>query len=161
MLDRGSSFRLLVTVLLAMAVPFCCCNFHAWFSPFVACYAPSSEVLPAEAPHIHRDGDTHDHAAHNGEAAEPIHDNSHTPRPHPCAPGKDQHDCDCIKSSGRMLTFPKATIEFPAPLMDAVIVWQAITEFLPPTVSGAFQKPPRIVEPPPTSLLRQHCALIV
>ena len=41
MLHRGSTFRLFITLLLAVAVPMCCCNFRMWLS---ACEGQPSQI---------------------------------------------------------------------------------------------------------------------
>jgi len=159
MLHRGSPFRLLVTLLLVVAVPFCCCNFHSWFSACASCEAPAASGEAATVAHVHADSSSHHHAAHHEHTTGTVAD-THTDTA-PCAPGDQKHDCDCGKNSGMMLSVQKSTVELPAPVVVAVLDWALTSDLLPPVQFQAHEQQLRAVERPPTSLLRMHCALIV
>ncbi|MBN8646022.1 MAG: hypothetical protein J0L61_12370 [Planctomycetes bacterium] len=161
MLDRGSPFRLLVTVLLAVAVPFCCCNFHSWFSGCIPCQAPPSDRQGETLAHVHADGSSHDHSSHHEHQDGPASNNGDDHAPKPCSPGNDKHDCDCGKNSGMMLTVDKSTVELPAPVVIAVLDWTLSVDVLPTALFRGLDREQRVVERPQTSLLSLHCALIV
>ena len=161
MLHRDSPFRLLVTVLLAVAVPFCCCNFHSWFSGCIPCQAPASDRQGERLAHVHADGSSHDHSSHHEHQDGPASNNGDDHAPKPCAPGNDKHDCDCGKNSGMMLTVQKSSVELPAPVVVAVLDWALPADVLPTALFRGLDRERRVVERPQTSLLRLHCALIV
>jgi hypothetical protein len=160
MLHRGSPFRLLVTVLLAVAVPFCCCDFRSLLSGCTSCEAatPGSSQTVA----VHSDADAgHDHATHShchGHAPTGDDQDGSTPGK---APEKDQHDCSCGKNTGKMLTVEKSTLELPAPVIVAILDWSRMSDLRPLDPFKGCEIENRVAERPQTSLLRLHCALIV
>jgi hypothetical protein len=159
MLHRGSPFRLLVTLLLVVAVPFCCCNFRSLLSACSSCQAaPVAEEVEASLGHSHdADGDhatPHQHATGHKQ-----HEGGQSSVP--CGPGDEKHHCNCEKNDGKMLTVQKSTVELPMPVVVAILDWSmAVGMLLPATDQVQFRGSSAIVRPP-TSLLRQHCALIV
>jgi len=158
MLDTRSPFRLLVTLLLAVAVPFCCCNFHSWLSACAPCEAASHVTETKLAVHSHAAGVGHDHDAdHHAESAKTPEGNIPAS---PCERGHDDGDCACSKQS-TYLTVAKPTLEFPTPIVVAVLSFPAITETWASLPSWTTERDSRAFARPPTSLLRLHCALIV
>jgi len=159
MLQRGSSLRLLVTVLLAVAVPFCCCDFHSLLSGCASCEAPARQIDAEAVAHVHDDGAGHHHAAHHEHSADPVTDGDQGTTP--CGPGDEKHDCNCGKTDGMMLTVQKSTVELPAPVVVAVLAWAQPVDQVPLALIRGHERDQRVVQRPQTSLLRQHCALIV
>lgn len=158
MLDTRSPFRLLVTLLLAVAVPFCCCNFHSWISVCAPCEAVSHDTGTNLAVHSHERDGGHDHDAdHHADSAKTPHGD--TPAS-PCERGHDEGDCTCSKQS-TYLTFAKPTLEFPTPVLVAVLSFPAITDTWASLPSWTKEPGSWAFTRPPTSLLRLHCALIV
>ncbi|MFN7022052.1 MAG: hypothetical protein ACK4WH_12095 [Phycisphaerales bacterium] len=154
MLHRDSPFRLLVTVLLAVAVPFCCCDFRSLLGGCHSCEeATPATSQTAEAGHDHADRiDNHGHS--------PTGDDHHRSDPGN-APEQDQHDCTCGNNTGTMLTVEKSTLELPTPVLVAIPEWSALTDLRPLDLFKGPEVEMRVVERPQTSLLRMHCALIV
>lgn len=158
MLDTRSPFRLLVTLLLAVAVPFCCCNFHSWLSDCAPCETASHATGTTLAVHSHAAGVGHDHDAdHHADSAKTPHGD--TPAS-PCERGHDEGDCTCSKQS-TYLTVAKPTLEFPTPVLVAVLSFPAITDTWASLPSWTKEPDSWAFARPPTSLLRLHCALIV
>ncbi|MBS0190570.1 MAG: hypothetical protein JSR52_05415 [Planctomycetes bacterium] len=60
-----------------------------------------------------------------------------------------------------MLTVQKSTVELPAPVVVAVLDWSIAVDLFPPTTTRVPYRGSSAIIRPPTSLLRQHCALIV
>jgi hypothetical protein len=157
MLSPSSHFRTFVALLLAVVVPFCCCNFHSWLSACASC-VPASSV----------DGDRqlaakeHDHKGchHSGSKGSDSGGDHHQG---PVSPedGSDQHDCTCGKNQAKMMAGEKPTIELPTAVLVAILNWTTVAWAAPEPsltfVSGEVWACAR----PPTSLLRMHCALIV
>ncbi|MBK9126252.1 MAG: hypothetical protein RL580_913 [Pseudomonadota bacterium] len=157
MLTRSGHFRTFVALLLAVMVPFCCCNFHSWVSACASC-VPASPV----------DGDRqlaakeHDHKGchHSGSKGSDSGGDHHQG---PVSPedDSDQHDCTCGKNQVKMMAGEKPTIELPTTVLVAILNWTTVAWAAPEPsitfVSGEVWACAR----PPTSLLRMHCALIV
>ncbi len=160
MLNRNSPFRCVLTLLLALAVPFCCCDFRSLLSGCTSC----DEVAPqgGQTVAVHSAAEAaHDHASHNhchGHAPKGDDHDGSTPGK---APRKEQHDCSCGKNTGKMLTVEKSTLELPTPVVVATLDWSAITDLRPLDPFKGREVEKRVVERPQTSLLRMHCALIV
>lgn len=159
MLQRGSPFRLLVTLLLVVAVPFCCCNFRSLLSTCSSCQAmPAAEEVDASHGHSH-DADS-DHAVPHQHARDQTqHGDGESPAP--CGPGDNKHQCNCEKNDGKMLTVQKSTVELPMPVVVAILDWSMAVDMLPPFSTRVLYRGNLAVARPLTSLLRQHCALIV
>jgi len=162
MLVRGGPFRLFVALLLAVAVPFCCCNFHSWLSVCVPCEAGKHTAAVEPVTHSHADGSAHDHeSAHHADHAtsSPGHDPAAPVSP--CCPGHDDdHECTCGKQH-TLMTVAKKTVELPAPVLVAILP-------LPVDIDAEASSPFRArvrdlcgVPRPAATLLRLHCALIV
>ncbi len=155
MVQRASPFRLLVTLLLAVAVPFCCCNFHSWLS---ACG-------PCEAAEHSDDGDlalTGDHVKQTSD-----HQDADAPLSHhedhnaPCGPSKDKDGpCSCGKSNAPMLTVEKSGMDLPMPVLLAVLPHSFVSPLVQSVCSDVRRDSTSLARPP-TSLLRLHCALTV
>lgn len=161
MVQRGSPFRLLVTVLLAVAVPFCCCDFQALISGCASCEAPARQMDAEAVAHVHDDGAAHHHAAHHEHAANHGTDTNGDHGTTPCGPGDEEHDCNCGKTEGKMLTVQKSTLELPAPVVVAVLDWAQPADQVSLALFWGHDRDLRVVQRPQTTLLRLHCALIV
>ena len=159
MLHRGSAFRLLVTLLLVVAVPFCCCNFRSLLTTCSSCQASSvMEDVEASRGHLH-DADR-DHAVpHHHATGHTQHGDGKSPVP--CGPGDEKHKCNCEKNDGKMLTVQKSTVELPMPVVVAILEWSMAADMLPPAAIRVEYRRNLAIARPLTSLLRQHCALIV
>ncbi len=114
----------------------------------------------AEASHGHSHDADHDHAApHQHATGHTQHGNGESPVP--CGPGDEKHKCNCEKNDGKMLTVQKLTVDLPTPVVVAVLVWSMAMDFVPPATIQVQYRGNSASVRPPTSLLRQHCALIV
>ncbi|MFA6043891.1 MAG: hypothetical protein WC718_02805 [Phycisphaerales bacterium] len=161
MLQRGSPFRLLVTLLLVVAVPFCCCNFRSLLSTCSSCQAaPAAEEEEVEASHGYSYHADSDHAApHQHATGHKQHEEGQSSIP--CGPGDEKHHCNCEKNDGKMLTVQNSTVELPMPVVVAILDWSIAVDMLPPAATRVLYRGNVAVARPLTSLLRQHCALIV
>ncbi len=157
MLFRSSQFRTFIALLMAVVVPFCCCNFHAWVSACASC-VPAA-VVDGDR---HVTASEHDHHGchHSGtDAARSSGDHHETPTSP--GDGSDPHDCTCGKDQAKMMSGEKPTIDFALAVLVATLNWitsnWTSVEPAHTFVSGEVWACAR----PPTSLLRLHCALIV
>lgn len=159
MLHHGSPFRVLVTLLVAVTVPFCCCNFHSLVSSCKPCEGHHSDAGMATVTHEHahdhtRHDLTHEHATEHG----PGNSDQHSA---PCSPENEKQDCSCGNHDAKMFTVQKSTLELPSPMVVAVLNWALASETLPPPSLRGLERDLRAVHRPTTSLLRMHCALTV
>lgn len=153
MLDRGSPFRALVSLLLVVAIPFCCCSFKSWLGGQAGCHGvgisdASGESLPA----CHRCDTT---------AKTPNSDGADT---QPRAPGEPTREPEGSCACGKHYT-SQSGVEKPGAEVSPPILVAVLPETVPQLARAAFATrglrfghvPPR----PQTALLRLHCALIV
>ncbi|MDP1663458.1 MAG: hypothetical protein Q8L55_16225 [Phycisphaerales bacterium] len=160
MLHRGSTFRLFVTLLLAVAVPFCCCNFHSWLSVCVPCEAAEHPAAIETVAHHHEHATAHDHDSdHHADRTTSSTDGNET-SPSPCGPGHDDDDCTCGKQN-TLLTVAKPTLEFPTPVLVAILSFPTIADSWASTPFRSVGRDLWVASRPPTTLLLLHCALIV
>lgn len=160
MLNRTSPFRFVLTLLLALAVPFCCCDLRSLLSGCASCDTSTGGDTRTVA--VHDDSEAHDtpatHSHCHGHSPKGDEQDGSTPAE---APEKDQHDCSCGKNTGKMLTVQKSTVELPVPVVIAVLAWAQPVDQVPLALIRGHERDQRVVQRPQTSLLRQHCALIV
>lgn len=154
MLAPFSPLRVLVTLLLVVSMPLCCCTFRSWGR---CCSAVGERQSPVHSETV-GDGSEDEHAhCHGGHA--------HSDAPsgtEPCGPGHGEGDkCACGKSLTKMGVIGKPVVEIPAPALVAILPWPNTppTESMPSRPASTSAARPLL--PPATSLLRQHCALIV
>ncbi len=159
MRHRSSPIRLLGTLLLVVAVPFCCCNFHSMLTTCSSCQA-APVAKEVEASHGRSHDADHDHAVPHQHATGHTQGGSGE-SPAPCGPGDEKHKCNCEKNDGKMLTVQKSTVELPTPVIVAVLDWSMAVDLLPSAAIRVQYRGNLAIARPPTSLLRQHCALIV
>lgn len=159
MLHRSSTFRLFITLLLAVAVPLCCCNLRMGLTACEPCDAASSHATVEPVAHEHADGNGHDHesdhhaSTSSKEGIEP--DSS------PCGPGhEDDHDCSCGKQN-TLLTVAKSNLDLPTPVLVAILSFPAFADMSALPLFRAVERGLWVSARPPTTLLRLHCALIV
>lgn len=161
MLQRGSTFRLFVTLLLAVAVPFCCCNFHSWLSGCVPCEAAAHPETVEPVAHDHTGGSTHDHDSDQHADRTTASTDGSEPSPSPCGPGHDdEHDCTCSKQN-TLLTVAKPTLEFPTPVLVAILSFPTIMNSAALSPFWTVGRDLWVGCRPPTTLLHLHCALIL
>ena len=162
MLNRGSTFRLMVSLLLVVAVPFCCCNFHAWLSACSSCDDHAERGSVVAVAHPHSDASTHDHDGDNPSDSAGENHNTHPDKNGPCGPHhEDQNDCTCGKHDAKMLTGAKTSVEPPVPVLIAILDWVLTTDRIPLAQITINRHDVWATARPPTSLLRLHCALVV
>lgn len=145
--------RILVTILVMVSMPLCCCSFRSAGT----CCSLGEIQHPAVADAAGDgciDGDGHCHGGHG-----------HCGTPADKKPGAPSHDggdqCACGKSLKKIGVVDKPVVEIPSPALVAILPWPNTpsADLMPrqSALGSATQAP----EPPPTSLLRQHCALTV
>ena len=159
MLHRSSTFRLFVTLLLAVAVPLCCCNFRMWLTACEPCDAANSLASSEPIAHEHAGGNCHDH--NSDRHAVTASKEGIEPSSSPCVPGhEDDHDCACGKHN-TLLTVAKSNLDLPTPLLVAILSFPAFADTLALPRFQAIDRGLWVSARPPTTLLRLHCALIV
>jgi hypothetical protein len=156
MLSRDSHLRTYISLLLAVVVPFCCCNFHSLLTACEAC-------VPACAGHHGQTAPANGHEQHDHQhgGGSDGRSDSGTRHHHDGPSDGDPQDCTCGKHEAKMLSGEKPTIELPTAVLVAILSWVAV----PPSAA----EPSRLFSNgeiwasarPATSLLRLHCALIV
>ncbi len=150
---RVIPFRFLIALFLAAWTPFCCCNLHSVMNVCEVC-----------GEHGHRDADGDDD--HDGGNAPHTHANvahHHDEDSLPAQQDKhknDQKRCNCDGNKLTSIGLDKSTIEFPASaLLFLLPRWE--TSWYPRWPLMALPSENRSPLRPATSLLYQHCALIV
>lgn len=146
-------FRLLVTLLLVVSMPLCCCSFR---SLGTCCPSQSS---PVAAGHAHAESDLgHDeHASCHGG-----HDHGESqPDSKPCIPDDDGDGCGCGKSLTKLGVVAKPVVEVPAPALVAILPTPEMLPVEEVVYTRVRARAASPVLPPITSLLRLHCALTV
>lgn len=156
MFSRNGHFRTCLSLLLAVVVPFCCCNFHSLLTACEACVpagAGHHGHAAASNGHAHND---HEHSDGSGGRSD-----SETRHHHGEPSDGDHQDCTCGKHEAKMLSGEKPTVELPTVVLVAILNWVAMlssaAEPSRPFTNGEVWASAR----PATSLLRLHCALIV
>lgn len=155
MLSRDGHFRTCLCLLLAVVVPFCCCNLH---SLLTACEACAPACADRHGHTAAATGPTHHDQGHgDGRGG----DSDSKTRHHETPSQGDPQNCTCGKHDAKMLSGEKPTIDLPTAVPVAIHNWIVMplsaAEPLRAFTNGevwAFARPP-------TSLLRMHCALIV
>lgn len=149
-------FRFVLTLLLASAVPFCCCDFRTVLSGCTSCGSSTQMAI---------DGSLHPEAAAATTSGDHEHCHGHSPRKddHSPPPGKEpaKDSCACGKNSAKMLMVEKSAVEFSPPVVIAVLHWPLLTDIRPADLFRVSDRGHRAVLHPQTSLLRLHCALTV
>lgn len=147
---RVTSFRSLISLLLAAWMPFCCCSLHSLVSSCEPCAGQGPDIA------CHGHGEASDHDLAPGHH----HDDEETTPAQPDKPGHDDGPCTCDKQKQTTVGVEKTTIEFPTPVLAYELPdWDLST--LPFLRPFAFWCENQAVHKPTASLLRQHCALIV
>lgn len=148
MIGKQSTFRLLMSMYMALMIPLCCCFSSAWAE---TCCAPEQAQLPS---HVEQ---PHDHGHHDHDEKHPDgnHDNG---KPIPSHEHDGSCDCGCDSSMDR--TTPVKASED--------LIWSVFAvQLLPHKVlqlTCCFQDlsfRQRAIQPSCNSLLCQHCAQIV
>ncbi len=150
---RPAPVRWIIAVSVAFGLQFCCCNLEAVFQVCTAC---ADHSAPASADHAHNQDElsgehhSHEHAT----ASEDQHD------PLPCDEHHEHGECKCGSHNMAKSLPEKPRLELPVLTLIAVLSEPEFkaSEFDSCLSSlnlneGVFR--------PPTSLLRQHCALTV
>lgn len=161
MRPHDSTFRLFVTLLLAVAVPLCCCNFHSWLGACGPCNAAENPAaVDGLAPH-HEHATAHDHDVDHHALRTAVVTGGNECGPSPDGSGHgDDHDCVCNNES-QPLTVTKQGLEFPAPILVAIHWFPTMPDTVGVSPSRTGGRDVWVDSRPPTTLLRLHCALIV
>lgn len=142
-------FRFLIALLLAAWMPICCCSLHSLITACEACEGHGG----GEAEHRHGGVSDHRHASGR-------HHNQDTTPAQPEKPGHDDGPCTCDKQKQTTFGVVKTTVELPTPVLAYVLpAWDPNTLLRWRTMTSCCEN--RAPHRPTTSLLRQHCALIV
>jgi hypothetical protein len=157
--------RWILPSLIAIGLQLCCCNFHVLFS---GCCDGQSKWREGDVARVaggSRQGDAH-HLHHDDAACgacghkqgqSPKHDDGKSGKP--CSPCKHKDDGGCI--CGTHDKAPSQVVKFELP-MTVVALRRTPISFLPHfTISAPRYAELHGVFPPRTTLLQQHCALIV
>lgn len=161
MLSRLNPIRLIATVVLALAVTCCCCDFRAVLG---GCDSCGSDVRPA----ANDDGGQGDVGANSGEGAHshcrgqaPDDEDERPATPHEHPANHNHEDCACGKSSGKILSIEKTMVEPTQSVVVAVLDWSGASEVSRCDPGLGRERERRGAEQPPTTLLSMHCALTV
>jgi hypothetical protein len=150
---RSIPWRSLLALVLAAWTPFCCCNLHTLLSVCEPCGHRGHCCSDADNEH---DGGGADHGFASG-----AHDHDGDTSPAPSDQSRhDKKPCRCESQKQTSIGLDKNTIEFAAPAMLYILpswdlAWAPRWSLMPRSRANAS---PLI---PDTSLLRQHCALVV
>lgn len=145
--------RVVVTILVMASMPLCCCSFR---SVGKCCSTGGGGPMARADDAGDRCVDEHVHC-HGG--------HSHCDAPAkttPCAPSPDDSQkCACGKSLTKMGVIGKPVVEISALALVAILPWPTMpaAESMPSQFASISAARP--LEPPATTLLRQHCALNV
>jgi len=127
-----TTFRLMVSLLLVVAVPFCCCDFHAWLSACSRCDDHAERGSVVAAGHCSSDASTDEHDADYQSDPGLERQGTHPYKGGPCGPHHDdQNNCSCGKHDSKMLTGAKPRIEPPAPVLIAILDCVLTTDRIP------------------------------
>ena len=154
---RNAPIRCLISLLLAAWLPFCCCDLQSLTSVCVACQDDDGVQNRIAYPNA-------DWTLQNHSALSHCHEHDSAP---PSTPGSPKHGndhdkgpCTCNDHKQTTVGVLKATIEFPTPVLAYILPdWEPIQSI--PGLSAVHWSDSGAPLRPPTSLLRQHCALIV
>ncbi len=153
-------FRLFITALLAVVVPFCCCNLTSLLDeagPFDVTSRASVRTAAARA-------DTAEGVVQTMEAcckSKPRQSREHEQPAPEDSREKGKRDCLCCQAAGMMLTLKNTTLELSAPVVVAICQWERVPETRPACELRRHQAEARAIERHQSSLLRLHCALNV
>ena len=161
-------FRFVLTIVLAMAIPFCCCKLNAFLVACSDCETSTDSLLVTGASsfnHTHVNISCHQSELNPHQVVLKL---TNTNNEHSKPPNGTEHNnkhgdgnCACGNHDSKMLTAIKSSVEFSTPVLIAVLPWQELSPLtldLPTRVQ--FHHDWAQIRPP-TSLLRLHCALIV
>ena len=145
--------RLLLTVMLAAAIPLCCCR-GEMLASLLGGEPHKCTVSHATADHGHTShGHSHQHGSGHGKSG-CGHD-----APEPC---NDEGPCDCAHQ-GDIKSLPDAptSVKDSGGVLVTVLPELSVGRSGVPLTNFRLRRLSEAVPRPPTSLLRQHCALIV
>ncbi len=145
MSSHAGPFRTILTLLLALVMPLCCCNLQRWMG---ACEAASAPI-PAGAAHAR----CPECSPSQDAPASTTSQGRQPPQPH-------EH-CACSIHEGQVLPGGATVLDIPAPVMVAIMEVPATLPIL-----GEGRLPHAscvhgVVYRPTSTLLRLHCALSV
>jgi len=159
----GNPFRILISLLLVVAIPFCCCSFHALLAAHATCGPHAEAGSFVAVAHHHTEPSTPDHDADH--PSDPASGGGNDPHHHssvPCGPDHDnQNNCSCGKHDAKMLPGTTPIAVPPGPVLAATLPWTLINDRVPSARIAIVRHDALPIAKPPTSLLRLHCALVV
>jgi len=144
---------------MAVCVPFCCCNFHAWLDACSTCEAGGGERLANSGGCREGavDGACH-HAQRGGGKSDrqPCGDRD----PEPCG-SHHGHECTCAQHEAKFVGGKTPLLALPAPVLLAILDrFEPRSTAMPIGSARPCLWGERAVRPT-SSLLQLHCALIV
>jgi hypothetical protein len=154
----SATARWILTALVSMGLQLCCCNIENLLGAGCSDHPTggSDQVLAASIAHHEHNDHSHCNGNHHADSSAPDHHSSS-----PCGPW-DQHDdgeCACGAHDKAANLLQQSALDGPLTVVAILpIPTVLISSF---TVSAPQHGDMHAVLPPPTSLLRQHCALIV
>ncbi len=171
-------FRYVLTLILAVAVPFCCCSFQVLMNACADCVEPSHAVMALGAESSsHQDGDgSHPHQGSKSGQIEggivtmmsnrslsPVgtgHKHGTTDS-HGDNDGDNHGDTVCSKHEKKVLTSARLAVELSTTVLVDVLPWPEIAQLTSSFPTDVQSRSDWAQARPPTSLLSLHCALIV
>lgn len=155
--------RLILAGLISIGLQLCCCNFEVLLGGCCGEQTDSREASVALSDgHDHSRNAQHEHGGHD----DGDHHHGQTPTQHddgqpskPCGPCDHHNDGGCSCGTHDKAPSQIAKLDLP---MTVVAVLPTPTSFIAPlTISAPRYAGLHGVSPPRTTLLQQHCALIV
>jgi len=148
-----STVRWIIAVAVTIGLQVCCCNLEAMFRVCIACGDHAAPAL-ADLTHSHNGPASAHHSHDHPTTAEDQHESS------PCNDHHEQGECTCESHELAKSLPEKPRLELPAISLIAVLPEPQFENlgFAPVSCRWA---PTESVFRPPTSLLRQHCALTI
>lgn len=147
----NSTVRWIIAVAVTIGLQLCCCNLETMFRVCVAC---DDHAAPAEAAltHHHDEPSSGDHSHDHPTTTEDQHG------PSPCNDHHEDGECTCESHESAKSPPEQPRLELPAASLIAVLPEPQFDQPGSASISWRWTPVARIVRPP-TSLLRQHCAL--
>jgi len=163
-------FRNLLTIVLTVAVPVCCCNFHGFLIAHAGLASPANALSITRADRFGQEHDTESCHHHDVKLATTSGDHlsssavirhNATDEDKGENKGENKGSCGCGKHDLKMLSTVKSSVEFSAPVLLAALPWSSVAILNSHVPTRVQFHGERVQNRPPTTLLRLHCALIV
>lgn len=149
----SGTVRWIIAVTVTIGLQVCCCNIEAMFRVCIACGDHAAPAL-ADLTHSHDEPASAHHSHDYPTTAEDQHESS------PCNDHREQGECTCESHEVAKSLSEKPGLDLPTLALIAVLPEPQFGD--PGFVSSPHRWAPTESDfRPPSSLLRQHCALTI